>query len=305
MIGRLVDKHLDHNPSANIWGNLLPILAQADLNIVNLETTLTKSAKTRPKVFNFKADPNKIGVLKRGLIHAVNVANNHILDYSEEGLLETLQTLDQAHIPHVGAGKDELAAKEPLILERKGIKIGLLGCTDNEPSWEARPSSPGVFYVEIGNLEPLKKVITPLRQKVDLLILTIHWGPNMQRRPPLYFRQFAHALIDLGVDILHGHSAHVFQGVELYKDKLILYDTGDLVDDYAVDPILRNDLSFWFVVKATRHHLLSLEMIPTCIADFQVNLFEGKESLAEMQALCRENGTHPIEREGRLFISCD
>lgn len=180
----------------------------------------------------------------------VNLANNHILDYSEEGLEETVKVLDHAHILHVGAGKNRQESLAPCILEKQGIKVGILGCTDNEPSWKASSTYPGTFFVEVGDIEALKEPLQRLRQQVDLLILSIHWGPNMQKKPPPAFRKFAYALIDLGVDIIHGHSAHVFQGVEIYKNKLILYDTGDFVDDYAVDPILRNDLSFFFIIKA-------------------------------------------------------
>lgn len=303
MIGRLVDPYLDQHSSSYVWGNLRPILSRIDLNIVNLETTLTQSKKARPKVFNFKADPKRVSVLKEGFIGAVNIANNHILDFSEEGLLETLQTLDAAHILHVGAGKDLNQARQPAILEKKGIKIGLLGCSDNEPDWKAETSHPGINFVKIDNPEPLRASIEALRKQVDLLILSIHWGPNMRRRPASHFRSFAHALIDLGVDILHGHSAHVFQGVEIYKQKLILYDTGDLADDYAVDPFLRNDLSFFFVVKASKNKLLSLEMIPTAIGKFQVNLFHEKESLEAMTELCKELGTHPMREKNGLFLS--
>lgn len=308
MIGRLVDQSLDHHPPSYVWGNLLPVLARMDLNIVNLETTLTTSRNIVPKVFNFRARPSRISVLTEGHIHAVNVANNHILDFSEEGLEETLHTLDRAKIQHVGAGCDLTKAKQPAILEKKGIKIGLLGCSDNEPDWKAEENRPGIYYVRIGDMAALEESIVTLRETVDLLILSIHWGPNMRRRPPSHFRTFAHDLIDLGVDILHGHSAHVFQGVEIYNQKLILYDTGDLVDDYAVDPVLRNDLSFWFAVRADTHRLLSLEMIPTVITNFQVNRCsgaDGTESIETMKELCHELRTHPREEDGRLFLSLD
>ncbi len=303
MIGRLVDHYLNHRSPLYVWGDLHSLLSKMDVNIINLETTLTKSTKIRPKVFNFKAHPAKVAVLNEGPVHAVNLANNHILDFSEEGLFETIETLDKAHILHVGAGKDLSEARKPLIIEKRGIKIGVLGCTDNEPDWKAGVSHPGTNYLEIGDLEPLQTTITDLRDQVDLLILSIHWGPNMQQRPSTLFRTFAHTLIDLGVDILHGHSAHIFQGVEVYKQKLILYDTGDLADDYAIDPLLRNDLSFYFVVKVQKEKLLSLEMIPTQISNFQVNLYHEHDSLEKMESLCQELDTFPLSEKGKLVLS--
>ncbi|NGX38154.1 MAG: putative polyglutamine synthesis accessory protein [Chlamydiae bacterium] len=303
MIGRLVNTYLNEHPPSYVWGNLHPILRQMDCNLVNLETTLTHSETIVTKTFNFKADPEKVSVLIEGPIHVVNVANNHILDFSEEGLVETVQTLDQAHILHIGAGKDLADAKAPCIIEKKGIKVGFLGCTDNEPTWKAKTSHPGTHFVEVGDLESLLPSITALRSQVDLLILSMHWGPNMQKRPLPDFRSFAHALIDLGVDILHGHSAHVFQGVEIYKKKLILYDTGDLVDDYAVDPILRNDRSFFFIIKVDKKKLISLRMIPTLISQFQVNISHEKVPLDEMEALCKEFKTYPKRKNHELLLT--
>jgi len=302
MIGRLVNKQLSLSPPSYIWGDLHPVLGQTNLNLANLETTLTRSDKIVPKVFNFKADPEKVAALQEGPIHIVNIANNHILDFSEEGLFETLNTLDRAGIPHVGAGKTLQQAKKPCILERGGIKIGFLGCTDNEPTWRATSSKPGTFYLEVGDIQALEEPITSLKKQVDILILSIHWGPNMLRRPSRHFQSFAHELIDLGVDILHGHSAHVFQGVEVYQKGLILYDTGELVDDYAVDPYLRNDRSFFFVITLQKEGVISLRMIPTLISEFQVNIDPDPETLDEMDQLCREFQTIPERQGGELWI---
>jgi poly-gamma-glutamate capsule biosynthesis protein CapA/YwtB (metallophosphatase superfamily)/uncharacterized protein with PIN domain len=305
MIGRLVDEHLDHVSPSYVWGNLLPVLRNTDFNLVNLENALTDSEKIFPKVFNFKATPEKVTVLTEGQIHAVNLANNHILDFSEEGLLETLQVLERANILHIGAGKDLEQARASCIVEKEGIKIGLLGCTDNEPSWKATTSRPGTHFIEVGDLTSLRKSIVSLRDQVDLLILSIHWGPNMRQRPLPHFRSFAYELIDLGVDILHGHSAHIFQGVEIYKKKLILYDTGDLIDDYAVDPFLRNDHSFFFIVKLDKKKLISLKMIPTFISRFQVNISHENEQLEAMKVLCNELKTFPVREDHSLLLDLD
>ncbi len=296
MIGRLVNEILDQKPSSYIWGDLLPILKSNDLNVVNLETTLTTSMARVPKVFNFKADPEKVAALKEGRIDVVNLANNHCLDFAEEGLLETIRVLDLAHIFHVGAGRDLKEAKAPCVIEKKGMKIGLLGCTDNEPTWKATTSRPGTNFLEVGDLDAIRESIVRLRPQVDLLILSMHWGPNMRQRPAADFRSFAHELIDLGVDILHGHSAHLFQGVEIYKKGLILYDTGDLVDDYAIDPILRNDRSFYFVVQVNKKGMVSLRMIPTIISECQVNISKEDGALEPMEKLCNELGTFPSKK---------
>jgi len=118
-------------------------------------------------------------------------------------------------------------------LSAKGIKIAVIAFTDNMPEWQATKTKP----------------------KVDILIVSAHWGPNMRQRPTKAFKEFAHAVIDAGADIFHGHSAHIFQGIEIYKGKLIMYDTGDFIDDYAVDDELRNDQTFLFLVTLSKNRI--------------------------------------------------
>lgn len=306
MIGRLVNEQLQIVPPNYIWGNLLPILHSTDFNLINLEAALTTSEKEVFKVFNFKSDPKNVQVLHEAKIDMVNLANNHVLDYSVEGLLETLITLDKASIPHVGAGRTWEEAVQPAIVERKGIKIGVLGCTDNEPGWKAKSNKPGTFYLRVGDLHSIEEYIEKIRPLVDILILSIHWGPNMVERPPKEFREFAHELLEKGVDLIHGHSAHIFQGIEIYKgNKIIFYDTGDFVDDYAIDPLLRNDCSFFFKVNATAKGFTGIQLIPTRISHFQVNRMhksELAEVLKRMQLLSKEFGTNLIIEDGCLKL---
>ncbi len=291
MIGRLVAEALRKLPATYPWGDLLPLLRSTDLNLINLETALTTSEEAVPKVFNFKCDPVHVQVLKEARIDVSTLANNHILDFNIKGLEETLKTLDNSDILHVGAGKTRTDAKKPVIIERKGIQIGILGYTDNEPSWEATATTPGTSYLEVGDAERVKADIDAIRNDVDLLIVTYHWGPNMRERPLDTFVDFAHHIIDCGADLLHGHSAHIFQGVERYRNKVILYDTGDFIDDYYVDPHLHNDRSFFFVIEASKEGIRNLHLIPTFISNFQVNLAKGKnltQTVERMQQLSAE-----------------
>lgn len=299
MIGRLVNEYLDS--ADDIWGNMLPIMQSTDLNLINLEAALTHHTQEVPKVFNFKADPEKVRVLKQARVDVVNLANNHVLDYGEVGLLETLDTLKEAHIKYVGAGRNIGEAKAPLIIN----KIGIIGCTDNEPTWEAGKQKPGIFYVEVGDIDAISDEIKRLKKQVDIVILTMHWGPNMRTHPTADFIDFAHDLIDCGVDILHGHSAHIFQGIEIYKKKVILYDTGDFVDDYYVDPFLRNDRSFFFIVDVDSTGIQSVQLIPTLISRFQVNRSTGneaQETITRMSELSKLFNTIIAEKEGSAII---
>ncbi|MDP4284298.1 MAG: CapA family protein [Bacteroidota bacterium] len=296
MIGRTVDSNTSREGYRYVWGNVLPLLQSTDINIVNLETTLTNSNKMVTKTFNFKASPDKIKCLKDAHVTVANLANNHILDYSQEGLIETLQTLKKAGIAHVGAGMNDKEASQPVILTRKNIRIGILGFTDNEPTWKAGASKSGINYINVSSEDDRERAllsIEQLKKEADIVIISIHWGPNMKAFPEKNFIDFAHQMIDNGAGIIHGHSAHNFQGIEVYHHKLILYDTGDFVDDYRVDPIFRNDHSFFFRVEADEKGLTKLNLFPVLISDYQVNVDakDAKWSLQRMQYLSEKFGT--------------
>jgi len=308
MLGRLVNEKISMTNYTYPWGNVLALLRKTDINIINLETTLTTSTKKVPKVFNYKADPDKVQSLIEAKIDVCNLANNHILDFSEEGLIETILTLDKAGIKHVGAGINKTGALKPVMIKRKNITVGIIGFTDNEPGWEAKDNKSGTNYVKVGDIGKVKKEIEKLRDKVDVLVLTIHWGPNMRKRPTKEFQDFAHKVIDAGVDIYHGHSAHIFQGVEIYKKKLILYDTGDFVDDYYVDPFLRNDQSFLYLIEVDKDGLKKVELVPVLISRMQVNKAAGRnyrEIVLRIKSLSEQFGTTIRQTEQGIFVSLE
>lgn len=307
MIGRGVNAAITDKGYSYPWGNVLPILKNTDINIINLEAALTNSNKKVYKVFNFKATPDRIKTLEEACVTVVNLANNHILDFSEEGLIETIQTLDNSGIKHTGAGRNENEAEKPVILTVKNSTLGMLGFTDNEPGWKAGNSASGVNYIDISNADDCKKALTAistLDKKTDLVIVSIHWGPNMNEEPERNFIDFAHAMIEHGADIIHGHSAHNFQGIEIYRHKLILYDTGDFVDDYSVDPYFRNDHSFFFKVEASQQGIEKVVLIPVLISKYQVNLASGEDykwSIQRMQKLSSKFGTK-LSDEGEVLL---
>jgi len=311
MLGRLVNDYMRQVSPDYFWGDTLPLIMSADFSLINLECALTKSATpwTRtPKVFHFRADPAPaIAVLKAARISAVDLANNHVLDYETDGLQETLRTLRDAGIPCCGAGLNIHEAAAPAVVDVAGIRVAVIGATDNLPEWLATTDTPGVNYVEITpeGAARLAEAVRTARAAADLLILSLHWGPNMRQRPADAFIRFAHEMLDAGADIIHGHSAHIFQGLEIYRKKVIMFDTGDFIDDYAVEPFLRNDQGFLFELAAGAGGVSNVVMHPTLIENFQANLARGKdrdEILDRMTALCAERGTR-VERHGNRLVA--
>lgn len=308
MIGRGVNAIIATRGYNYVWGDTLQLLRNTDLNIANLETALTNSDKEVPKVFNFKASPDRIKCLTEANIAIVNLANNHVLDFSEQGLQETLATLDNAGIEHTGAGTNIEVAAQPVTVNKKNISFAVFGCTDNEPDWKATETTPGINYIDVSNKSDREKIlgtVEQLEKQNDFVIVSIHWGPNLQEIPGKHFTSFAHEMVDHGASVIHGHSAHNFQGIEVYKQKLIFYDTGDFVDDYMVHADLRNDHSFFFIVEFTKQEIIKTKLVPVLISNYQVNLApdENKSwSIQRIQQLSAKFGTK-ITGQGDILIA--
>ena len=312
MLGRLVDEAIRRSGVGYPWGDTLPLLRSADARLINLECVIAAGGErwTRtPKVFHFRAGPPALETLRLAAIDCVSLANNHVLDYSEAALLELLGRLDGAGIAHAGAGANLDDAVRPAILQVVGIRIAVAAFTDNQPEWAATPSTPGVNFVEVrsesAGMATVERAIAAARREADLVLCTAHWGPNMRLRPPQAFQDFAHRLIDSGVDVIHGHSAHVFQGIEVYQGKPILYDTGDYVDDYAVDPALRNDRSFLFSLTVGQRRVTAIDLVPVLISRCQVNRATGHDfadTCRTMRGLSAELGTRLEERPEGLHL---
>jgi poly-gamma-glutamate synthesis protein (capsule biosynthesis protein) len=311
MLGRGVNETLGAARPEEPWGDVLPLLDSADLRIINLECAITahKQPWSRtPKVFHFRADPLAASrTLEAARIDACSLANNHTLDFEERGLLDTLAHLDTAGIRYAGAGRDGGEAARPALLDGG---VALVAFTDNEPPFAAGPGKPGTNYLPVSvESEVLRRVgeaIGAAREAgARTVVFSNHWGPNMVERPREIFRRFARAVVDLGADVYYGHSAHVFQGVEIYHGKPILYDTGDFIDDYAVDPRLRNDRSFLFCVSVEDGVLERLELFPVVLPFARVELARGTEReaiLDRMVSLSAEMSTSFDRSENRLVL---
>lgn len=314
MLGRGVGAEIRRRSPESFWTDLHGVLLGADLVVANLECAITTHpvAWTRtPKVFHFRAPPEAVEVLHAAGVRLVSLANNHVLDYEIEGLLDTLRHLDGAGIVRAGAGRDHEEAARPAVVEAAGRSVAMIAATDNEPGWAATGGRPGVQWLrcdpgEERSLAAIERGVAAARaQGAELVILSLHWGPNMVPRPSTAFREFARAVIERGVDVLHGHSAHIVQGVGVHRGRPILYDAGDVLDDYAVDPVLRNDQSLVFVVEIDAEGPRELTMIPIRLRYASVGLAEGRdleEIRARIVARSSELGTRVERLDGALRV---
>jgi poly-gamma-glutamate synthesis protein (capsule biosynthesis protein) len=265
MLGRSIGVRLSAGAAADSL--VAPAVAEAmrgaDVTILNLECCISDRGSPWPapgKAFFFRAPPAAIDVLRGLGVDAVTLANNHALDFGPDALLDTRNHFEAAGIAVVGAGVDEAEARMPVVLTVAGMRVGLIGFTDHPEDFAAGPTRPGVAYADLGGGAPswLLDRVRATRAQCDVLLVTPHWGPNMVAEPLPEIRSAAAELLAAGATLVAGHSAHVFHGVQ----GCVLFDLGDFLDDYAVDPGLRNDLGLLWLVTVDADGPRRLEALP-------------------------------------------
>jgi poly-gamma-glutamate capsule biosynthesis protein CapA/YwtB (metallophosphatase superfamily) len=273
--------------AAYIWGDSPARLSGAgvDVRIVNLETALTARGRPWPgKGIHYRGHPDNADCLVAGGIDIAVVANNHILDWSEPGLVDTLDTLDRLGVTATGAGRDEGAAWQPAsFITERSRRVHVLGLgspsSGVDPEWGAGADRPGVALLGSFSdswIERVDRALDVGRRPGDIIVVSIHWGPNWGYGIPSAHRRFAQALIDrVGVDVVHGHSSHHPMGFEIYQGRLIVYGCGDLLTDYEGihgHEEFRPELSGWYIARfdSDSGELEGLQILPTKVHRFQL-----------------------------------
>lgn len=307
MLGRGVAERLAHAAPEDLFApELVDLAHEADVLVLNLECAISDRGRPWPdpaKPFFFRAPPVAVRALSHLGVSCATLANNHALDFGVEALLDTLGHLRAAGIAPVGAGRDVEEARAPALLVHESFRLAVLGLTDHPEEYAATREAPGVAYADLraGSLPPW--VVGAIRRAdADAVLVTPHWGPNMAREPVPHVRRAARALLESGATLVAGHSAHVFHGVQ----GRVLFDLGDFLDDYAVDPLLRNDLGLFFLVRLDERGPAELEAVPLALEFCRTRLARGREVdwiRDRFTAACAKLGTTVKERGGRLTVA--
>jgi poly-gamma-glutamate capsule biosynthesis protein CapA/YwtB (metallophosphatase superfamily) len=213
-------------------GAVREYLSGADLTLANFENPVIRDSVYHPDATTFTGDLRLMPVLDQAGIDGVTLGNNHILDAGTTGLDETMGHLDDAGIAYAGAGMDLAQARKPMIFDVGGTKIGVLsymGVPNYDWAW-ATKSAPGTAPL-LQNL--MEQDIKRLRPKVDLVVVSPHWGIEYMATPEPEQVKFAHAAVDAGADIFIGGHAHWPKGIEMYRGKPIYYGVGNFLLDQS------------------------------------------------------------------------
>jgi poly-gamma-glutamate synthesis protein (capsule biosynthesis protein) len=308
MLGRSVAHTLARTPpEALVAPEVRAALAEADLVVLNLECCISERGEpwaAPGKRFFFRAPPRAVELLVLLGVDCVTLANNHALDYGVNALADTLDHLAAAGIATVGAGADLEQARRPAMLTAGGLRVAVLGITDHPADFAAGPDRPGVAFADLGPQVPdwLLQSVREAGAQTDVTLVTPHWGPNMTTAPVDHVRRAAAALVDAGATLIAGHSAHLPHGVA----GPVLYDLGDFLDDYRVDPRLRNDLSLLFLVTLDEAGPLRLEALPLKLEYCHTRPAAGEDATwirHRFRAACAALDTSVETVGGRLTIS--
>jgi poly-gamma-glutamate capsule biosynthesis protein CapA/YwtB (metallophosphatase superfamily) len=309
MLGRQCAEALATRPPRSLVADeVIAVAREADLFVLNLECCISERGERWPnprKPFFFRAPPAATETLRALGVDCVTLANNHALDFGEEALLDTFAHLEAAGIKWVGAGPTLERARASRIVEAGDFRLAVIGVSDHPEEFAAGPDSPGIAYADLRRdpaPEWLVGTIRAATTEADAVLVTPHWGPNMTPAPVRHVRRSAPKLLDAGATLVAGHSAHVFQGVA----GRILYDLGDFLDDYAVDPRLRNDLGLLFLVTLDERGRARLEAVPLELEYCHTRLATGDEAAwvsRRFTAACADLGTEVREEGGRLVAT--
>jgi poly-gamma-glutamate capsule biosynthesis protein CapA/YwtB (metallophosphatase superfamily) len=263
-------------------------LQKADYTIANLETPVTNRGDVQKKDYVYRSSPMALPAFKEAGVDMVNLANNHVMDYGKEGLLDTFDNLKKIGIPYIGAGKDAGEAYSPVIVEKQGIKIAFLGFSRVVPdgSWKAGVQHPGV--AETYNYKVPVEAIQKAKQQADLVVVIAHWGVEREDHPDKYQKELSHRYIDAGADLIVASHPHVLQGFESYKGKWIAYSLGNFI----------------FTINENQKTWESVILQATCSKDKSCNLdlVPIQNKLARPELMTQEQGAKLFERLSQISI---
>jgi hypothetical protein len=252
------DVCVDRDDPESAFAFSSPRLNEADISFCQLETMYSeRGAPSLLAIHPFRAHPRNISALTCAGFDVASMAGNHVLDWGDDALIDTIDLLECNNIRVVGAGRNLAEARKPVIIERKGVRTAFLaynsilphrywaetnkpGCapirasTVYEPFEHGQPGTPAkiLTFANKEDVEAMECDIANAKQAADVVILSLHWGLHFAPAVlAMYQKEVGYAAIDAGADLIIGTHAHILKGIEIYKGKVITYSLCNFVFD--------------------------------------------------------------------------
>ena len=291
-------------------------LKDADITFANLEMSISnRGQKLIGKGVWLQADPKSVEGLKYIGLDVANIANNHILDFNDIAMFDTIDILDENNILHIGAGARLKEARQPAVVTIEGVRVGFLGYTDLYQYGYGVPGQEALRYLEAkedaAGVAPLKydlikEDVEALREDVDILVVSLHWGTEESFVVSPEQRTLAHKILDDGADLILGHHPHQLQGIEIYNQKPIVYSMGNFIFDQNDK---ENNETVIVDVDFTDGKLSRFEVVPCKIVGKKQTVFAGEEDgthiLGYLKAFSEELDTALVIEDGKLIYKVE
>lgn len=291
----------------------LPALAEADLGIINLECVVaTTGEQGTPKgeggPYYYRARPEMLDILTHAGVDMVATANNHSGDYGPEAVLEQAKWLDAVGIAHAGTGQNFQAALQPAFAHAGDMKVALFSLDATQRRFAATDDKPGSAYLPLDKPTQWRETLAPLieqaRKQADIVLVAVHWGENLAAAPTPAETAVGYAIIDAGADAVLGASAHILQGIEIYRGRPILYDAGDLLFDSVRKNLVASGL---FALTLCPDGISAVRFIPVGVGFGRSQQLQGQSARELSQQyntkLCNPLGTNLLlDADGSAFI---
>jgi poly-gamma-glutamate capsule biosynthesis protein CapA/YwtB (metallophosphatase superfamily) len=221
--------NLTANGYGYAWSGLGGLFRRDDLTVVNLECPVSDLGAALDKEFTFRCDPAALEEVRAAGVEVANQGNNHAYDFGPEALVDSVRRLRAAGLSPVGAGPDQARALQPAMFRLDGWRVAVLGFgMVVDPDYSvAGPDTPGIAAGHDTDL--MLRAIRRAKRRADLVVVTIHWGVELETEPGLEQIELGHAFVEAGADIVFGHHAHRLQPLDHYRGRPIFWGLGNFV----------------------------------------------------------------------------
>ncbi|NLZ38198.1 MAG: hypothetical protein GX893_01140 [Firmicutes bacterium] len=299
MLDQLTRQRLREYDHTYPFAKVKEVLRQGDVVFANLEAPISGLGRPLPgKKYTFCAAPFSVQSLVDGGINMVSLANNHIMDYGEEALAETIKILAAQNIAFAGAGLNKNSAHAAAILKVKGYRVALLAYTDDfavpvqyRSFWQSAEHKPGAALLHDKNL--IRDDIERAAAEADIVLVSFHWGNEYSYQVTAQQKELARLAVDAGADLVLGHHPHVPQAIEIYKGVPIVYSLSNFVF-YPFPSYPQTQDSFILQAEFQGETVTALKVIPVRGGDSQPYLPQGQELhilITQLTRLLDELGT--------------
>jgi poly-gamma-glutamate capsule biosynthesis protein CapA/YwtB (metallophosphatase superfamily) len=290
MLSRAVASKMLQHGFGYPFASTTALIQNADIAFGNLETSITEGPDVLPYEMRFRADYESAAALRDAGFDVLSIANNHIADFGEKGIQDTVRALDEEGLAHVGAGRNADEAQRPAYIETDGIRFAFLAYTYT--ALEASANASGASFLRI---QRMQEAVRDAKNSADVVIVSMHAGDEYVPFPNNQQTTFARAAIDAGAEMVIGHHPHVVQTMEIYRGKRIFYSLGNFIFDQMWSRETREGLLIEAVF--TKEGVKDIVFLPVLIEDYaQPRLVEkGEDFDAIVGRLSAVPGT--VDRE--------